>query len=438
MGFISKITRLALLTVFIGLFLDETSLANHWNRETVDTSPNVGMYVSMKLDPNPPHRAHISYFDAANKRLKYARQGDSPDTWHVETVDNSGEWSSIAVDSKGRPHISYYDRPVGRVIQSVKYAVRVGERGNCGGGAWSCTVVDTFTEPSDDVLAEGGTSIALGPMNTVHISYYDPIKSEVKRAMKTSDPQSTGCTAGGWSCLVIEKANGDHIAIAVDSDDRSFIVYNDSGGHLTLARELESPVIKLTPEFADLFCGQQGQGSSARWFFSCDIIPNSLPQKGTDLINGNASSITLGPGEAPHVVHISLYDPEEHDDFLVYARRKPGSKWEQGNVATVSVRRRKLSESSRSSIALDANGTSAYISYQAEDGSLRYVRTGSFSEKNGFWEVAETDEGPIDDRVGARGRGSFSSIQARPLERPVVAYYDDTARILRFATQAAD
>ena len=55
-------------------------------------------------------KVHISYFSWTNRTLKYATNASGK--WARTTVDNSGyagEISSIAVDSSGKVHISYYE-----------------------------------------------------------------------------------------------------------------------------------------------------------------------------------------------------------------------------------------------------------------------------------------------------------------------------------------
>ena len=127
-----------------------------WEIETVDPSPNVGLYAALALDSTG--MAHIVYYDAENGFLKYACQDgggwtvesltflvaeephyamvfDLQDrllmsfyqetsadlyfvvrqdsvTWQLTQLDevgDVGQYNSIALDNAGNPHISYHD-----------------------------------------------------------------------------------------------------------------------------------------------------------------------------------------------------------------------------------------------------------------------------------------------------------------------------------------
>jgi hypothetical protein len=89
-----------------------------------------GVYNSLKLDSlgNP----HISYYDATNKRLKYASRSGTTWTFEIPDTGNVREYTSLALDSLGNPHISYYDNN----NCNLKYASK-------SGGVWHTNTVNS-------------------------------------------------------------------------------------------------------------------------------------------------------------------------------------------------------------------------------------------------------------------------------------------------------
>ena len=94
--------------LFITLTLLTGTAFAWWQIETVDSAGDMGLFNSLALDSsgNP----HISYFDYTKGVLKYALLNAS--SWEIETVDSTefgqvGLYNSLALDSSGNPHVSY-------------------------------------------------------------------------------------------------------------------------------------------------------------------------------------------------------------------------------------------------------------------------------------------------------------------------------------------
>ncbi|HPQ05456.1 MAG TPA: hypothetical protein PKZ88_08340, partial [Methanothermobacter sp.] len=122
---------MAILTLFLALIFCGSASAT-WNITTVDTTNNTGQYTSIALDTN--NYPHISYYESTNGNLKYARWNGT--AWEITTVDSTGDvglYTSIALDTNNYPHISYYRG--GFLTGDLKYA-----RWN--GTAWEITTVD--------------------------------------------------------------------------------------------------------------------------------------------------------------------------------------------------------------------------------------------------------------------------------------------------------
>ncbi len=78
----------------------------------IDKAPDgdVGQFNSLAADSEG--RPHVSYYDYTSGALKYARLDGARGTWVTEIVDQEGDvglYTSIAIDSQNNPHIVYYD-----------------------------------------------------------------------------------------------------------------------------------------------------------------------------------------------------------------------------------------------------------------------------------------------------------------------------------------
>jgi hypothetical protein len=151
--------------------------SSSWNIQTVDSIGDVGWSTSLKLDSN--NNAHISYLDGTNERLKYAVWTGS--VWDIQSVDSVGNanffqnWlncTSLALDSKGYPYISYF----GGVNGNLKYAL-------WNGSSWTIQTVDSLFNVG------WCSSLALDSEDRAHISYYDAANGDLRYVCS---PNATG------------------------------------------------------------------------------------------------------------------------------------------------------------------------------------------------------------------------------------------------------
>ncbi len=184
-----------------------TNASGSWAIDTVDAEL-VGTYSCIAI--GSAGEAHISYYDYSkgtlNGNLKYATNASG--SWVATVVDNSscvGLFTSIALDSAGKAHISYYGGP----DKSLKYATNAG-------GSWTTTVVDNTG------MVGKGSSIAVDPAGTAHISYHD----EMNRALKYAINQS-----GGWAPTIVTAhlpdGTGSMTSLALDASGKVHIVMSD-------------------------------------------------------------------------------------------------------------------------------------------------------------------------------------------------------------------
>ncbi|MCK4593989.1 T9SS type A sorting domain-containing protein [bacterium] len=140
---------------------------DEWLYEHVDTGGDTCFYISLALDSND--HPHISYQKRDDENdLRYAHWDGSE--WRVETVDAediTGYYSSIALDSQDRPHISYRYDSEAPVMTHLRYA-------HWDGSQWRIETVDS------DGLAGGYTSIALDSADRPHISYHEYLSDDLR------------------------------------------------------------------------------------------------------------------------------------------------------------------------------------------------------------------------------------------------------------------
>jgi len=219
-----------------------SNFSGQWVISTVDTGGDVGAFSSIAVDSS--NKVHISYEDQTNFHLKYATNASG--TWVANTIDNvlnTGDFTSLKIDSTDRAHISYYNAGWG-----LKYATNAT-------GTWVTTII------------EGGvgwyTSLGVDSSRKVHISYYDYTNADLKYATNASgswvttrytsiamdslgkahigyydytnaDLKYATNASGSWVTTTIDSTGdvGRYTSITVDTANRAHISYEDSLNHV--------------------------------------------------------------------------------------------------------------------------------------------------------------------------------------------------------------
>lgn len=221
-----------------------------WNIQTVDSTGQVGYYSSLALDSQD--YPHISYIDYTNNALKYAAWNGTK--WNIETVDSVGtltwntDWTtSISLDSNNYPHISYYNCN----LQSVMYAhwdgtqwiITPGQYTSFGhDGRYSSIALDSsgkahisayrmsmdgleyyISIPYSTIQLISGTvyftSLAISSTNIPCISFYSVNDSALKYV-----------TSSTWQIETVDDSGdvGQYDSLKLDSNNNPHISYQDA------------------------------------------------------------------------------------------------------------------------------------------------------------------------------------------------------------------
>ncbi|MFL2985198.1 MAG: putative Ig domain-containing protein [Candidatus Poseidoniaceae archaeon] len=334
----------------------------------IDSTGNVGEYSSIAIDSYG--YKHISYYDAITLDLKYAT--DKTGSWvtiSVDTTGDAGQYSSIAIDSNDAVHISYYDS----THADLKYAT-------CSSG---CTITSNWNVVSVDTAVNVGSwnSIAIDSNDAVHISYYDSTYDDLKYATCSS-----GCTsASNWNDVSVDSIHAGNVgswnSIAIDSNDAVHISYRDSTNNN----------LKYTT------CSS-----------GCTIASN---WNDVTVDTGNVGHYTSIAIDSNDAVHISYYDLANKD--LKYASCSSGctiaSNWNDVSVDTAGY------VGSHTSIAIDSNDA-VHISYrESTNDDLKYATCSSGCTTASNWNDVAVDTDNV---------GHWNSIAIDSNDAVHISYFD--------------
>ena len=290
---------------------DDVVIDLTWTTEVVDSATNTGEYTSIAMDTS--NNVYISYYDVDASSLRYVHNGAK--AWTPETVDDSadtGKYSSLGLCSGGFAHISYFDE----TNSKLKYATN-----------------KTGTWVIEDVKPDAGqfSSLAVDSSDWIHVSHLSTDSKTLYYSNNTN--------AGTWATVVVENLSGDFSAttstsIALDSNIKVHIAYNtdEDGGsyrnqvryanNVSKAWTLELVTEKANTEIAhaslDLDANDKAHiayyfHESGYYYAALNYATNTSGSWENETVNwaefsGRYNSIKLDDSGYPHVSYFDNYN----------------------------------------------------------------------------------------------------------------------------------
>jgi hypothetical protein len=235
-------------------------VADTWRCETIISGDRVGQYPSLAVVGGVNYDVHIAYYNGGTGGLWYATTVGEGDCgfWDGDMAcypitgagSDVGQHASLYVDSSNHFHIAYYDA----TNRKLKYAFqRDDSEGNCGVLlSAQCDEIDSMQAGYHPL----GVSIAEEANGYPVIAY-----QSANGSLNVARPAAAlGLSGGGgncgpedlfltWYCETIDRSgtwvsyrNADFVSIAVSRHGLATIAYNgfitpEEGGNLVVARQ---------------------------------------------------------------------------------------------------------------------------------------------------------------------------------------------------------
>ena len=361
---------------------DDDDNTAEWQIQTIDSGGSAGTYTSIALDSDD--RAHISHHARSSEEvLRYTTNASG--SWVSQDVGEQGsggggwDYTSIALDSNDSAHIGYGSWLGPHQRSKLYYATNAPQTERA---SWDVQFVD-----GDDV--NGGVGCVVDSSDNAHLGYVYCLwgypscgEWQIRYATNASD---------SWPYQVVDTGRspvGNNLSVALDSQDKAHITY----------------AVYDYPEIHLMYATNATGSWSSQTVDSQDRV-------------GQDSSVALDSNDG---VHIAYYDCGEwvQDECtlqdLKYAANAQGS-WQtatidsDGDVGTYP------------SIVIDSDDRVHIGYYDATNADLKYATNSS-----GDWEcIAVDSEGNV---------GRYASIAIDSGDFIHIAYYDLDHNALKYAT----
>ena len=357
-GHVSNVTTMV-------YFLDKASVSGTWNSTLVDKN-NIE-YNSIVIDSKG--YPHIAYYQNAvsggDPKLKYAYEDKNG--WHIETVESSGSGSgayvSLVLDSEGNPHLAYEDIFGGATPYMLKYAYRDST------GLWHISTLTTsYTGNTRGDQIEGINLVLYN--DQPRISFYNETGGKIEYMYLN------GTT---WVTETVATNGGPYVSLVLDSSGNPYISYysiSPQSGYSSLRYAQKTADGTWKTVIVDNSAYYVGSWNSLALDSSgnpcISYIWNNTCLKyaywnGTQwltetvsALGSSSSKLVLDNSNSPLIVYMDAISYN-----LKYAY-KEGSKWIISNIDSVNGAFGSIS------LALDSSGI-PNVSYESTDSNLRYA-----------------------------------------------------------------
>jgi hypothetical protein len=188
---------------------------------SLDPTADTSWYTSLALD-DVSGLARVSYYDAGTDDLRFATQTGAS-TWTLETVDSTddvGHFTSLALDSSGNAHIGYYAATAGEVRHA-----------EWNGVSWDIEAVVTGITASPDHL-----TLAIDGTDQAHITYLSKNGDGTSSVMYGLDAGS------GWALeTVVANSINSSLDLVADPSGDAHLVFENDLGELIYATNMPMP-----------------------------------------------------------------------------------------------------------------------------------------------------------------------------------------------------